>query len=93
MALYGDGYDSPLGSWTNNPIRPNNYFGIYNRVNPDGFKWYVHDFEHTMNTKNNETNIGVNNQWLITKTLTNLTTDFNFFNPYFIHLKLMKNEE
>jgi hypothetical protein len=28
-------------------VATNNFFGIYNRNNPDGFKWIQHDSEHT----------------------------------------------
>ena len=29
---------------------PNNFYGIYNRENPDGFKWFMHDAEHSLGT-------------------------------------------
>ena len=28
----------------------NNYFGIYNRENPDGWKFFEHDSEHSLDT-------------------------------------------
>lgn len=32
--------------------RVNNYFAIYNRENPDGFKFFEHDSEHSLDTGN-----------------------------------------
>ncbi|RPJ37863.1 MAG: hypothetical protein EHM35_05835, partial [Planctomycetaceae bacterium] len=36
---------------------PNNTYGIYNRVHPDGWKWFHHDNEHTLGTSQSETNM------------------------------------
>ncbi|MBE0536511.1 MAG: lamin tail domain-containing protein [Phycisphaerae bacterium] len=39
--------DSPI-SWFLGNGRPNNYYGIYNRTAPDGFKFFRHDAEHSL---------------------------------------------
>jgi hypothetical protein len=94
IAYYSGSYDAPISGWSVDPTRPNNYFSIYNRNNPDGFKWFVHDFEHTMNNKEDHGVAGgLEENWIVTRTLANFNNDLNFFNPVQIHLKLMKNPE
>jgi len=39
--------DGPISNFIGNN-RPNNYYGIYNPTNPDGFKFFRHDGEHTI---------------------------------------------
>jgi hypothetical protein len=36
--------DGPVSAWA---LVANNFFGIYNRVHPDGFKFFRHDGEHS----------------------------------------------
>ena len=48
----------------------NNFFGVYNRVNPDGFKWFAHDNEHTLDRGSGDR----------TGPFNNIGT-FNLFNP------------
>jgi len=43
--------DGPISNFLGNN-RPNNYYGIYNRANPDGFKFFRHDGEHTIGVRN-----------------------------------------
>ena len=43
--------DGPISNFLGNN-RPNNYYGIYNRTNPDGFKFFRHDGEHTIGVLN-----------------------------------------
>ena len=40
--------DGPASRFT--APRPNNFFGIYNRDNPDGFKFFEHDSEQSLDT-------------------------------------------
>jgi hypothetical protein len=40
-------FDAPISQFLGND-RPNNFWGSYNRVNPNGFKFYRHDAEHTL---------------------------------------------
>ena len=48
ITYYTGDRDGPGSRYTNGS--PNNYFGILNRVNPDGFKFFEHDSEHSLGT-------------------------------------------
>ena len=41
-------FDAPISNFLGNNS-PNNFFALYNRVSPDGFKYFRHDAEHIMN--------------------------------------------
>lgn len=48
ISIYYTGdYDAPISAWGNNQSI-NNIFAIYNRAQPDGFKFFRHDAEHTL---------------------------------------------
>ena len=47
IIFYGGNLDSPVTRFGSNNV-PNNMYAVYNRVNPTGFKMFVHDAEHTM---------------------------------------------
>ena len=68
--------------------KPNNFFGTYNRNNPDGFKWYEHDSEHAMDR-------GADN--LVTPLAINRAgrdkVPEEYFNPHWLHEKLTENAE
>ncbi|MFT5410642.1 MAG: hypothetical protein ACI9NC_003375, partial [Verrucomicrobiales bacterium] len=59
--------------------RPNNYFGIYNRENPDGYKFFEHDSEHSMGTHGNSFNM--------VSPFTSSST-LEQFNPHSLHERL-----
>lgn len=44
---YVGDFDAPISNFFGND-RPNNFYGMYNRENPDGFKFFRHDAEHTL---------------------------------------------
>lgn len=44
---YVGDYDGPISAFSRNQ-GINNFFAVYNRVNPDGFKFLRHDAEHSM---------------------------------------------
>ena len=44
-AYYTGDPDSPVSIWGG---MPNNMYGLFNRVAPDGFKWLRHDAEHSL---------------------------------------------
>ncbi len=46
-AFYEGDLDAPISSFIQNSV-PNNFYAIYNRITPDGFKFFRHDCEHTM---------------------------------------------
>jgi len=53
ITYYTGDRDGP-GSWyTMGSSGPNNFFAIYNRENPDGFKFFEHDSEHSLGTGEN----------------------------------------
>ena len=70
----GDGPGSRFGSI------PNNTWGIYSRVNPDGWKWLHHDNEHTLGVSQSEDNLVV--------PFTTAGADMDYFNPHWLHEQL-----
>ncbi len=47
IIFYGGNIDSPITRFGSENV-PNNVYAIYNRANPDGFRSFIHDAEHTM---------------------------------------------
>lgn len=47
VTFYGGNYDGPVSAWGNN-MGPNNWYGLRNRTNRDGFRFFVWDAEHTL---------------------------------------------
>ncbi len=45
--FYVGDFDAPVSGFRGND-QPNNFFSIYNRENPDGFKFFRHDAEHSL---------------------------------------------
>jgi hypothetical protein len=75
--------DGPISNFLGNS-RTNNYYGIYNRVNPDGFKFFRHDGEHT---------IGVRS-WCYDRTGPyQAGRQFADFNPQWLHQQLAVHPE
>ncbi|MFO0912375.1 MAG: lamin tail domain-containing protein [Pirellulales bacterium] len=68
--------DAPVTRFV--PERVNNYFGVFNRENPDGFKFFDHDSEHTLDK--GETNLVAQ--------ITSSGSDFVYFNPLWMHEQL-----
>jgi hypothetical protein len=42
-------FDAPVTKFGQNK-NPNNFYAVFNRANPDGFKFFVHDAEHSLFT-------------------------------------------
>ncbi|MCH6256613.1 lamin tail domain-containing protein [Puniceicoccaceae bacterium K14] len=63
----------------------NNLYAIYNRVNPDGFKWFQHDCEHSLDTNRDLDLTGPFQH-------ENFTL-LKYFNAQTLHEKLSINEE
>ncbi len=75
--------DSPI-SWFLGNNKPNNFYGIYNRSNPDGFKWFRHDAEHSLFTMSrNRDRTGPYPAG----------NNFAEFNPQWLHQRLSENSE
>jgi hypothetical protein len=80
---YSGDKDSPISSFRSN-TRPNNMWAIFNRKNPDGFKFLRHDAEHSLDTgENNRT--GPYDNWDLQQ--------FNRFTPQWLSQKLMDHPE
>ena len=45
--FYVGDFDAPVSNFFGN-LRPNNFYAVYNRVTPDGFKFFRHDSEHSL---------------------------------------------
>ncbi|MCA9214580.1 MAG: lamin tail domain-containing protein, partial [Planctomycetales bacterium] len=58
--------------------RVNNYFAILNRENPDGFKFFEHDSEHSLDVGDTD----------MVNPLTDGGAQFRYFNPHWMHEQL-----
>ena len=83
-AYYTGDPDSPVSMWGG---FPNNLYGLFNRANPDGFKWLRHDAEHSLGAHGS---YGVNSD--TTDAGSNFTSRNNF-NPATLHLRLCEHPE
>jgi hypothetical protein len=63
---------------------PNNTWGIFNRVNPDGWKWLHHDNEHTLGAGG----AGGSVENLV-EPFTSAGANRDYFNPHWLHEQLM----
>ena len=79
--FYVGDIDGPVSNFLQN-TRPNNFYAVYNRTNPDGWKFFRHDCEHTLfNVNENRTgpySCGQQRQ---------------YFNPQWLHQQLAANAE
>jgi hypothetical protein len=83
ITFFTGDFDGPISNFQNNE-KPNNFYAIYNRVNPDGFKFFRHDGEHTL----------FNNVWGIDRTGPfPAGQNFQHSNPQWIHQKLSENKK
>ena len=81
ITYYTSDADGP-GSQFTRP-RVNNYFAIYNREDPDGFKFFEHDSEHSLDTGNAA---GAN--YNLVEPFTEGGSQFRYFNPHWMHEQL-----
>jgi hypothetical protein len=81
IIYYSSNRDGP--GELNGGIRINNFFGIYNRKEPDGFKFFIHDNETAFGSVDDD----------ITNSPTRAGENFTAFNPAWLHQKLMENTE
>jgi len=91
MCYYFGGIDYPIGLKSDTALMINNLYGIYNRTNPDGWKLFIHDAEHTF---------GLRHYSLIgndrTKFLNFGAAPYSgvlYFNPVWLHQELFDNLE
>ncbi len=83
VTLFVGDFDGPISNFRGNES-PNNFYAIFNRVNPDGFKFFRHDAEHTLFL----------HDWGIDRTGP-FPAGQNFLdsNPQWIHQKLSENAQ
>jgi hypothetical protein len=74
--------DGPVSAWA---LVANNFYGIYNRVNPDGFKFFRHDAEHSL--------YDLQENRLFASTTVAVGSTFNKSNPLWLHTHLMVHPE
>jgi hypothetical protein len=99
IIFYGGNFDSPTSKFGNNK-GANNFFCIYNRNGREGFKFLVHDAEHTLRTTagegagvglyENRVNIG---QLSASDPYQMVVSQFSSFHPQWLHFKLSVNPE
>ena len=79
--FYVGDIDAPISNFLRND-RPNNFYAVYNRTTPDGFKFFRHDAEHTLfNVNENRTGPYSCGQ------------QFQYFNPQWLHQQLIAHPE
>lgn len=79
--FYAGDLDAPISSFLQND-RPNNFYAVYNHADPDGFKFFRHDCEHTMfNINENRTGPY------------SAGSQSPYFNPQWLHQQLAANAE
>ncbi|MCA9172563.1 MAG: CotH kinase family protein, partial [Planctomycetales bacterium] len=79
ITYYTGDRDGPASRFLNGPV--NNYFAIFNRENPDGFKFFEHDSEHSLDRGDNN---------MVTP-LSRGGTSIASFNPHWMHEQLATN--
>ena len=79
LEYYTGDRDGPGSRFGN---KPNNTFSIFNRADPDGFKFFHHDNEHTLGTSNSEVN-------MVTP-FTSAGSEWRYFNPHWLHEQLAR---
>ncbi|MCP5061145.1 MAG: T9SS type A sorting domain-containing protein [Ignavibacteriae bacterium] len=83
-------WDGPISNYRGNNY-PNNFYALYNRENPDGFKFFRHDGEHSLFY--GENSLGSINVWGYDRTGPfSAGEEFRYSNPQWIHQKLSENK-
>ena len=81
ITYYTSDADGPGSKFTRPGL--NNYFTVFNREDPDGFKFVEHDSEHSLDTGNAA---GAN--YNMVTPLVNNGRSFGNFNPHYMHERL-----
>lgn len=82
--------DNGITWWTGDDNILNNLYALYNRENPDGFKWIQHDGEISYDRVVNRFPIELDRTGPYTHPQ---LQEFQYFNPQTLHEKLLLNEE
>ena len=91
IIAYTGGYDSGISLFLGDN-QANNWYGLYNRVAADqGFKFFIHDNEHSMGAGSPPHGTGAIDR---TGPFNNGNqNNFNFFNPTYLHQDLLAHPE
>ncbi|MCX7046737.1 MAG: lamin tail domain-containing protein, partial [Candidatus Sumerlaeota bacterium] len=90
MVIYYTGnFDTPISDFLANS-KPNNLYAVYNRNNPDGWKFFAHDCEHTLHDATVKSGAGIDRTGLY---MTSPTCPVQYFNPQWLHQQLATNAE
>ena len=84
VILHGGNFDAPISNFLGNN-RINNYFAVRDRTGDEGFRFFIHDSEHTFRNVNEDRNGPYNHP--------NFESGVQYFNPQWLHQQLMANEE
>jgi hypothetical protein len=98
IIFFTGNFDSPTNVWWQNK-HPKNFYCIYNRESNEGYKFFIHDAEHTLNTVagfgpgtvglyENRVNLGFR-----TDGYQMTCSQFIKFHPQWLHFRLASNEE
>jgi hypothetical protein len=91
IIAYTGGYDSGISAFLGDN-QANNWYGLYNRVAADqGFKFFIHDNEHSMGAAGN-----VHGSASIDRTgpfNNGNQSNYDFFNPTYLHQDLLASPE
>ncbi len=82
--LQGGNLDAPISNFLNN-ARINNHFAVRDRTGDEGFRFFIHDSEHTLRNVNENRNGPYDHA--------NFESSVNYFNPQWLHQQLMANVE
>jgi hypothetical protein len=90
-------FDAPTTKFGQNKS-PNNFYAVYNRNHPDGFKFFAHDSEHTLFTSANASpGIGLYENRVNIGGLTDgykmEVAAFSRFHPQWLHYRLCENPD
>jgi len=83
LIYYTGASDNNISVFLGNAL--NNLYAIYNREDPDGFKWVQHDCEHALDTSTQLDRTGPFTDWHLQQA--------QYFNPQTLHEKLLANSE
>ncbi len=82
--LDGGNFDAPISNFLGNN-RINNYFAVRDRTGDEGFRFFIHDSEHTLRSTTRDRT----GPW----EHPNFESSVNYFNPQWLHQQLAANDE
>jgi hypothetical protein len=97
VIFFTGNFDTPISKFGNNNT-PRNFYCIINRNGNEGFKFFVHDAEHSLRTTSGEgPGIGLYENRVNIGSITNnykmVVNSFDYFHPQWLHFKLSDNPE